>query len=114
MGKVNLYIKYCLRNEKIEYNIKGILQDNKLKYKDNDSTMIIDLKNKTLNRIKDNQEYLFDFINSKCYINYNNTSILLPINVIKYEFNNNIFVKYQIENDNFEIKIQIMEEKWKS
>ena len=98
MGKVNLYIKYCLRNEKNEYNIKGILQDNKLKYKDDDSIMIFDLKNKKLNRIKDNQEYLFDFVNSNCYINYNNTNILLPINVIKNEIdNNNIVVKYQIE-----------------
>ena len=55
MGKVNLYIKYCLRNEKIEYNIKGILQDKILKYKDNDSKMIFNLKNKTLNRIKDDE-----------------------------------------------------------
>lgn len=52
MGKVNLYVKTCLINEINEYNIKGILQNNIIKYHDNDAKMIINMKNNTLERIK--------------------------------------------------------------
>ena len=39
MGKVNLYIKSCLISEKNEYNIKGILQDEIIKYQDKDGAL---------------------------------------------------------------------------
>ena len=34
MGKVNLNVKYCLINEEDEYNIKGIYQNNIIKFLD--------------------------------------------------------------------------------
>ena len=111
MAKVNLCINYCLRNEKLEYNIKGILQNNKLKYKDILSLIIIDLNNKTLNKINKNEEYLFDFDNNNCLIKYQNMAVNLPIKVLNKEIGSKyIFIKYKIENDIYEIKINIMEE----
>ncbi|MBR3660338.1 MAG: hypothetical protein IKN63_00345 [Bacilli bacterium] len=66
--KVNLLVKTCLRNEKKEYNIKGIYNNDKLKYKDEDALMIIDFKNKRIERENNNYKIIFDFINKISYI----------------------------------------------
>ena len=39
MGKVNLNVKYCLINKEDEYNIKGIYQNNIIKFLDKDNKM---------------------------------------------------------------------------
>ena len=111
MGKVNLYIKSCLINKKMEYNIKGILQSNIIKYQDKDSKMIINLNNKTLERIKKEDKYLFDFNKNICYITTNEFKTSFPIKVIDLNIENNIFyVKYQIDNNLYEYKIKVLEE----
>ena len=66
MGKVNLLVKYCLRNTKDEYNINGILIDNTLKFLDKDSKMILDFKTNTLKRITEFLEIVFAL--SKVYL----------------------------------------------
>ena len=106
MAKVNLFIEYCLRKEKIEYNIKGIYKDNKIKYKDDKSIIVINLNNNILEKYQNENKIVFDFNNQKCYLdNYN---IDLNIDVIKIINDENIFyVHYKIENDSFEIKIKI-------
>ena len=111
MGKVNLYIKSCLINEKMEYNIKGILQDKIIKYYDKDSKMIIDLNNKSLERIKKGEKYLFDFNNNICITKTNEFELSFPIKVIDLNIDNNMFyVKYQIDNNLYEYKIKVLEE----
>ena len=111
MGKVNLYIKSCLINEEMEYNIKGILQDNKIKYQDKDAKMIIDMNNNILERIKKEERYLFDFNNNICITKTSKFEVSIPIKVLKCNNKNNMFfVKYQIENNLYEYKINILEE----
>ena len=111
MGKVNLYIKSCLINKNFEYNIKGILQDKIIKYYDNDVKMIINLNNKTLERIKNEEKYLFDFNNKLCIIKTKEFELSFPIKVIDLNVDNNLFyVKYQIDNNLYEYNIKVLEE----
>ena len=51
MGKVNLLVKYCLINEKNEYNIKGIFLNDEIKFLDRTNKMILNIKKNTLKRI---------------------------------------------------------------
>ena len=106
MGKVDLCVEYCLKKEKYEYNIKGIYKDRIIKYKDNDSIMVINLNNNTIERKLKDELIIFNFNEKKCYIkNYN---ISFSINVINIINNERMFyVYYKIENDSFKIKIKI-------
>ena len=56
MGKVNLNVKYCLINKEDEYNIKGIYQNNIIKFLDKNNIMIIDKTNNVLTRITNNEK----------------------------------------------------------
>ena len=107
--KVNLLVKSCLRNEKKEYNIKGIYSDNKIKYKENDTLMNIDLKNITLERINENQEIKFNFKNNTCYIISDGLNLEINIEVLeKKVLNNYFYVYYKIENDYFKLEVKII------
>ena len=112
MGKVNLLVKYCLINNKNEYNIKGILINNKIKFLDNENKMILDLELDTLKRITLNEEILFDFKNKKCFIvdKTSNSKLSFEIEVLSNKKeNNDFYVKYRIiENEIFEILIRII------
>lgn len=107
MGKVNLLVKYCLRNQEFEYNIKGIYQNNKIKYNDETGIVVIDLNNNILERYSNNEKIIFDFNNKKCYID--SLNVFFDINVINFiNEKNKFYVKYKLENDSFEIKIEIV------
>ena len=109
MGKINLLVKYCLRNEKVEYNIKGISRDNKFKFKDFDNIMILDLKYNTLERINNYRKIKFDFYNKLCFIEEDNYKLSFVIKVLKLiNKDNNFYVKYKIENDFYEIDIKLI------
>ena len=111
MGKVNLLVKYCLINEKIEYNIKGILQNQKLKFYDLKSTMVLDLKLNTLERKLDDSVILFDFLQKECIIldKSNNQQIKFFIEVLELKNEKSeFFVKYKFDNNYFEILIKII------
>ncbi len=109
MGKVNLLVKYCLRNEKVEYNIKGILIDNKIKFKDSSYTMILDFNHNTLERSNKDSKIIFDFKKEMCFIVEETYNVEFKILVIDLIINKNYFyVKYQIEKDLFEIEIKLI------
>ena len=111
MGKVNLYVKRCLGNEKLEYNIKGILENKKIKFLDNDKIMIINLKEKTLERYNQKEKYFFDFQKEICLIKNNDIEITVPIKVVKCTIqDNNFYIKYQIDEYCNEFEIKQMEE----
>ena len=110
MGKVNLLVKYCLRNTKDEYNINGILIDNTLKFLDKDSKMILDFKTNTLKRITQFLEIVFAFNEKICFIivKENKRKLHFNFDLLELENKKNYFyVKYKIESDNFEIEIFI-------
>ena len=111
MGKVNLLVKYCLINEKKEYNIKGILLDNKLKYIYDNSSIVIDLNESKLEKDNKESNILLDFSLEKCiFLSKNNyQELVFPIKIQENEITKNRFyVKYKIENDVFEIDIKIL------
>ena len=111
MGKVKLFVKYCLINEEVEYNINGILIDNQLKFLAKESKMLLNLKSNVLKRITESLEIIFDFNEKICFIidKSNNTNFSLDINLEILENENGYFyVKYKIEEDKFEIRIQIV------
>ena len=60
MGKVNLLVKYSLINQKVEYNIKGILIDQKLVFLDSSDKMIFDFRNLTFERIEEEIQFIKD------------------------------------------------------
>ena len=114
MGKVNLLVKYCLRNEKYEYNIKGILSNKKLIFKTLDSKMILQKDENILKRINDDVEITFLFNEEKTLIKEksSNKTICLNINILELENKDNYFkVKYKIDEDIFLIIIKI---KWEN
>lgn len=111
MKKINLCIKHSLINANSEYNIKGILNFNKIMYFDNDIKMIIDLENKIMYRIKDKEEIILNFNDLKCtiYDKMNNINLEMEIDVLKIEVDNERFyVKYRLNENEicvYEIKI---------
>lgn len=111
MGKVNLLVKYCLRNANNEYNIKGIFtNDSKLKFKLENSKMLLDKKNLILERDTNDLKLIFDFNNNKCNIHEKSSHInlVLDINILELVNKDNYFkVRYKIEEDEYQISIEI-------
>ena len=111
MGKVNLLVKCCLINSKSEYNIKGIFNDNKIKFLLEDKIMLIDLSCNTLKRSDLEKELFFEFNKKICtvYDKTNNNKMVLEIELIKSEIRKDyFFVKYKIIDNEFEIMIKII------
>ena len=112
MGKVNLLVKYCLINEKSEYNIKGILVNDVIKYLDGENMMFLYLKENKLKRETKDSEILFDFNKGTCNIRNKQDNNLIDFKIIVQELkndNNNFYVKYKIiEDEVFEVFISFL------
>ena len=111
MGKVNLNVKYCLINKEDEYNIKGIYQNNIIKFLDKDNKMIIDKTNSILTRITNNEKIEFNFLKNTCLITdlKDNIKVNLEINVLELINKDNYFlVNYEIGNNKFKLIIKII------
>ena len=111
MGKVNLNVKYCLINKEDEYNIKGIYQNNIIKFLDKNNIMIIDKTNNVLTRIPNNEKIEFNFLKNTCLITdlKDNIKVNLEINVLELINEDNYFlVNYEIENNKFKLIIKII------
>ena len=108
--KVNLLVKSCLRNEKKEYNIKGIYSNKVIKFIEDDTLMVIDLNNNTLERSKDDYKIKLDFKNNLATISQDNININIDINVLNIKVLDDYFyVKYKLEFDYFEFEISIID-----
>ena len=69
--------------------------------------MIINLDKKTIYRIKNNEEFIFDFNNNICTIIYNQIKLELKLKVLELKIvKNYFFVKYKIEEDCFQIEVK--------
>lgn len=111
MGKVNLNVKYCLINKEDEYNIKGIYQNNIIKFLDKNNIMIIDKTNSILTRITNNEKIEFNFLKNTCLITdlKEKIKVNLEINVLELINEDNYFlVNYEIENNKFKLIIKII------
>lgn len=71
--------------------------------------MIVDLKNKKINRIKQYEEIQLDFSNKLCTVLSDNLKFDLDLDLININITKNIFfVKYNISSDCFEVEIKII------
>ena len=109
MSKINIET-ILKQNKKTEINIKitGILQDDKIKYKENNIINILDIKSETLKRKNKDYEIIIDFKNETIINNYNNHELKLKIKVkTKKIEQNKINIEYIIidTNDIFEYEI---------
>lgn len=109
MSKINIET-ILKQNNKTEINIKttGILQEDKIKYKENNIINILDIKNETLKRKNKDYEIIIDFKNETIINNYNNHELKLKIKVkTKKIEQNKINLEYIIidTNDIFEYEI---------
>ena len=109
MSKINIET-ILKQNRKTEINIKttGILQEDKIKYKENNMINILDIKNETLKRKNKDYEIMIDFKNETIINNYNNHELKLKIKVkTKKIEQNKINLEYIIidTNDIFEYEI---------
>jgi len=89
----------------------AILENNKLKYKENDTTVIFDYLDKTLRRFNDQLDMVHDFNNkqSNVHILSLGRDIKETINIDSYQVNNNnnIYIKYKLNDIQIEYKIEV-------
>lgn len=109
MSKINIEI-ILKQNKKTELSIKtlGILQDDKIKYKENNIINVLDIKNETLKRKNKDYEIIIDFKNEIITNNYNNNELKLKIKVKNKKIEQNkINIEYIIidTKDIFEYEI---------
>ena len=108
-------IKVTIQNEEdlTEFNTQAILQDNLIKYKEDDSTMVIyDFQNNTLLRENSDLKMNYSFSVGKksdgvIEIRDLKRQIPIEINTKSIEHNkNNLLVEFLIENKEFIYKIE--------
>jgi len=111
MSKINIET-ILKQNKKTEINIKttGILQEDKIKYKENNIINILDIKNETLKRKNKDYEIIIDFKNETIINNYINHELKLKLKIkvkTKKIEQNKINIEYIIidTNDIFEYEI---------
>ncbi len=103
MSKIN--IKTTLKkNNTEEINIKtqGILQEDKIKYKENKIINIFDINKEILKRKKEDYNIIIDFKNKIIKTEY----LDIKIRIINKQIEKNrIKIKYEVEKDTFEYEI---------
>ena len=113
MPKIKIIVTIKNEEEDTSYNVNAILQDNILKYQENNHTMVIyNYENNSL--VRENEElrmdYLFDVerkTEGTIQVKELGQSIKLKIKTNKLERkNNNIEVNFNIEGKNFLYKIE--------
>lgn len=94
------------QNNQIQEQIetKGILQDNEIKYINNKTITILDIKNEKLKRVSEDYNMIIDFKNQLIKTEYLNIKIRI---INKQIEQNKIKIKYQIieTSDIFEYEI---------
>lgn len=94
------------QNNEIQEQIetKGILQDNEIKYINNKTITILDIKNEKLKRVNEDYNMIIDFKNQLIKTDYLNIKIRI---INKQIEQNKIKIKYQIieTSDIFEYEI---------
>lgn len=98
MSKINIEISLKKNNIKdINLKTQGILQDNRIKYKEDKVMNILDIKEETLKRKTDEYDLIIDFKNKMIKTEYLNIKIRI--------------INKQIEQNNFNIKYEIIDTK---
>ena len=106
MSKINIESSLKKNNiENINLKTQGILQDNKIKYKEDNVMNILNIKEEILKRKSDNYDLIIDFKNQIIKTEY----LDIKIRIIEKEIKQNkIKIKYKMidAKDIFEYKIK--------
>lgn len=112
MPKVN--IKTTIINKELEdtNTYKAIINDNKIKYQENDVTVVFDYNNKKL--IRENNDYKIEFFFEdkllKILIKELDNYLEKDIKVEKIHIkNNNIKIEYKIDEDKYLYSLEVIE-----
>lgn len=113
MPKIDIKVTISSDNNNNSYKIKSIIQDDIIKYREQDNTLVkYDLNKNLLIRENDNlrMEYLFDKDNvteGNIFIKELNNNVNVLINTNKLDrINNNIDIEYVIEDNLFNYRIE--------
>ena len=113
MPKINIKVSISDNTNNDSYEIKSIIQDEIIKYKEKDNTLVkYDLNKNILTRENDNlrMEYVFNKENETegtIFIKELNNNIKILINTYKLiRINNNIDIEYVIEDNIFNYRIE--------
>ena len=103
MSKINIETSIKKNNiEDINIKTQGILQDGRIKYKEDKIMNILDIEKEQLERKTEEYKLLIDFKNEKLITEY----LELNLSIIEKEKEQNkIKIKYKIEEDIFEYRI---------
>jgi hypothetical protein len=103
MSKISIETSLKKNNiEDINLKTQGILQDGRIKYKEDKIMNILDIEKEQLERKTEEYKLLIDFKNEKLITEY----LELNLSIIeKQKEQNKIKIKYKIEEDIFEYRI---------
>lgn len=103
MSKISIETSLKKNNiEDINLKTQGILQDGRIKYKEDKIMNILDIEKEQLERKTEEYKLLIDFKNKKLITEY----LELNLSIIeKQKEQNKIKIKYKIEEDIFEYRI---------
>ena len=103
MSKISIETSLKKNNiEDINLKTQGILQDGRIKYKEDKIMNILDIEKEQLERKTEEYKLLIDFKNEKLITEY----LELNLSIIeKQKEKNKIKIKYKIEEDIFEYRI---------
>ena len=103
MSKINIEISLKKNNiEELNLKTNGIIQDERIKYKEDKIINIFDIKEEKLERKTKEYNLIIDFKNEEIITEY----LELKINIIeKKKENNKIIIKYKMEKDIFEYEL---------
>lgn len=108
MKEINIIFE--LQNKENPYLYQGLatFKDNVIRYKDENSNVLFDIKRKIFIK-KDNEKLLkIDFDKKILIIDSKSINFNIKIEVIKYEFSNNeINIIYKIDQEKMNLKIKI-------
>lgn len=113
-------IKYNVKSKTISNDenyfdnktVDSILDNNKIEYKENQTTVIFDYKKKTLRRFNDQIDMIHDFkdLKSNVHILELGRYIKDNIELVKYNIDKyNILIKYKVNDVEIEYKVEVLE-----
>lgn len=113
-------IKYTVKSKTISNDenyfdnktVDSILDNNKIEYKENQTTVFFDYKKKTLRRFNDQIDMIHDFkdLKSNVHILELGRYIKDNIELVKYNIDKyNILIKYKVNDVEIEYKVEVLE-----
>lgn len=112
MPKITIKTKIINQDYSEENTHQAILNNNKIKYKENNTKVIYDYQNKILTRENNNYKMIFNFSSTKLniYLKEEKKYLELTLKVKSYNLNNNnLEIEYILDNNKYLYSIEVIE-----